>query len=97
MIGPTPVYDVGDSRRFSAQFTNIEGENQDPSEVTVQVRRPDDSIESFIYLEDANLIRSGTGLYSLDYVFSLKGRHQVQFFGTGDVVSAELIEVFIRG
>ncbi|WP_430009969.1 hypothetical protein [Methylophaga lonarensis] len=96
MSSPTPVYDVGDSRFFEAQFVNADGVEQDPSDVMAEVFRPDGQVDAFTY-PDAALSRLNTGLYQLVVEFEIPGRHQIRFIGSGDVVSGEMVEVFIRG
>lgn len=97
MNGPTPVFDIGDSRTFTASLLNKLGLADDPSVLTVRVIEPDGVITEYGYPVDDEVSRVDQGIYSVDVVFTKKGRHQIKFVGTGDLVTAETIEVFIRG
>ena len=97
MTGPTPVFDIGDSRTFTASLLNKLGQADDPTALTVRVFQPDGLIIEFDYPGDDEVVRIDQGIYSVDVLFTQKGRHQIKFVGTGDLVTAETIEVFIRG
>ena len=97
MTGPTPVFDIGDSRTFTASLLNKLGLADDPSVLTVQVIEPDGDVTEYAYPSDDEVSRVDQGIYSIDVLFTKKGRHQIKFIGSGDLVSAETIEVFIRG
>lgn len=97
MTGPTPVFDIGDSRTFTASLLNKLGMADDPSVLTVRVIEPDGVITEYAYPEDDEVSRVDQGVYAVDVLFTQKGRHQIKFIGSGDVVTAEAVEVFIRG
>ena len=97
MTGPTPVFDIGDSRTFTASLINKNGEADDPTSLSVQVVEPDGAVTEYAYPADSEVTRIDQGIYSVDVPFTQKGRHQIKFKGSGDLVTAEAIEVYIRG
>ena len=92
----TCSFDVGDSRRFSVAFTDINGTAADPSAITFKLVEPDGTETNYTYVTDAELVKDSTGVYHVDITFAQAGRHVIRFEGTGDVVSAEQSEVYIR-
>lgn len=97
MTGPTPVFDVGDSRTFTASLLNKNGLAGDPSALTVEIHAPNGDVTEYAYPGDGEVTRVDEGIYAVDVVFTQKGRHQIKFIGSGNLVTAEQIEVFIRG
>ena len=92
----TPAYDVGDTRRLTATFTNLAGAATDPTGVTFSIKKPDGSSTNYIYGTDGQLVKSGTGIYYVDFSITLPGRHSYRFAGTGTVATAENGEFYAR-
>ncbi len=92
----TCSFDIGDSRRFSVAFTDVDGIAADPTGISFKLVEPDGTETNYVYVTDAELVKDSTGNYHVDITFSQPGRHIIRFNGTGDVVSAEQSEVYIR-
>jgi len=92
----TTSYDIGDGRRFTATYTDIDGAAADPTTVTVRIREPDGTVTAYVYGTDAEVVKSTTGVYYVDWTFNQTGRHQVRWEGAGDVTTAQQTEVYVR-
>jgi MarR-like DNA-binding transcriptional regulator SgrR of sgrS sRNA len=92
----TAAYDIGDTRRLQTTFKGIDGVNADPTTVTFELQKPDGTLTTYIYLTDAELVKSTTGIYYVDWPFTVSGRHKVHWNGTGAVATAEPTEIHIR-
>lgn len=92
----TPSYDIGDTRRLTATFTNLAGTETDPSTVTFKIKLPDGTVTTYVYGTDAELVRSGAGVYYVDYSITQAGRYSYRFEGTGTVATAENSEFYAR-
>lgn len=92
----TDSYDIGDSRRFSVAFTDINGAAADPSAIAFKMVEPDGTETSYVYGTDSELVKDSLGNYHVDWVFSKAGRHIIRFEGTGAVTAAEQDEVYVR-
>ena len=93
---PTAAYDIGDTRRLTATFTDIAGVATDPSTVTFKIKRPDGTATTYVYGTDAQPVKASTGVYYVDYAITLAGRHAYRFEGTGAVATAESDEFYVR-
>lgn len=92
----TAVHDPGDLRRLGVTFTNLAGTITDPTAVTFSIRDPAGTIVTYVYLADAELVRSSAGIYYVDYAINLPGRHAYRWSGTGAVATAETGEFYAR-
>lgn len=78
----TTTYITGAVVRVAAEFTQA-GTAVDPASVTAMVMLPDGTTTTYIYGTDAALVRSATGLYSIDVATAHDGRHKVRFASSG--------------
>ena len=92
----TQSYDIGDNRRFSVNFTDIDADDADPTVATIIIKQPDGVDITYVYDTDVELVKDSVGNYHADFTFTQSGRHQVRFTGTGALTSAEQIDVYIR-
>lgn len=92
----TAVHDPGDLRRLGVTFTNLAGVITDPDAVTFSIRNPAGAIVTYVYLTDAALVRTTTGVYYVDFAITLPGRHVYRWAGTGAVATAETGEFYAR-
>jgi len=92
----TAAHDIGDLRRLTVTFTNLAGTITDPTAVTFSIRDPAGVITTYVYLTDAALVKSTTGVYYVDYAITLPGRHAYRWVGTGAVETAEMGEFYAR-
>ena len=92
----TPAHDIGDLRRLSVAFTDSGGTAGDPDAVTFTLRTPDGTVTTYTYGTDAELVRSGTGAYYVDWTIAQAGRHVYRFAGAGTLTAAENSEFYAR-
>jgi hypothetical protein len=93
---PTAVYDIGDKRRLTVTFTNSAGTDTDPTAVIFKIRLPDGTVTSYTYGTDAELVKSATGIYYVDWTIAAGGRHSWRFEGTGTVTQAAEQDIYAR-
>lgn len=89
------VYDIGDSTRFQAAFTNAAGSAADPTTVTLRLRLPTGAIRILTYA-GGDLTKSSTGVYYYDYTHVHDGDVDYKFEGTGSVIAAEEDTINVR-
>lgn len=82
-------YDIGDKVRLTATFTNLAGTATDPSTVTFRMKLPGGTTTTYTYGSTAELVKSSTGVYYVDWTFSVAGSHYYRFAGTGTVAAAD--------
>lgn len=86
-------FDIGDTVRLSAVFTNMEDAPADPTVVTLRIRKPDGTITVLTYAA-AQITRDGLGEFHYDYPIAVSGDHYYRYEGTGNVATAS--ETFFR-
>ena len=89
------VINIGDIRRVSATFKNAAGADTDPTTVTVKIRAGYDEPVTYVYGTDAELVKTATGKYYVDYLIGNPGRHFHQWVGTGSVQVMEEKEFYV--
>ena len=82
-------YDIGDERRLQATIRNISDVLADPTGLTFEMTEPDGVTTTYVYLTDAQLVKSSTGVYYVDWPIDQSGRHYYKFTATGAVAVAE--------
>ena len=90
------AYDVGDKIRITATFTNLAGTATDPTAVTFKIKLPSGTTTTYIYGTDAELVKSATGIYYVDWTFSLADSHRYMFSGTGTVTASDEGTLLVR-
>ena len=81
------TYDIGDVVRITG--TIAQGVSAlDPTTVSIVVRRPDGIKRTFVYLTDAEVVRTAQGAYRLDYTTTLAGPHWYRWISTGTGAAA---------
>ena len=81
----TVAYDQGDTRRLNVAFTDISGVAADPSAITFIIREPDGTLTTYVYVTDAELVKSSTGNYYVDWSIAQQGRHAIRWNGVGTI------------
>ena len=81
----TTTRDLGDKCRATVTFKNLSGVDTDPTAVTFNLLEPDGTVTNYVYGVDAELVKSATGIYYVDYTSDQPGRHLYRFVGTGTV------------
>lgn len=90
------VYDVGDKIRLTHTFTNLAGVVTDPTAVTFKMKKPDGTTTTYVYGTDAELVKSATGIYYVDWTFTMADSHKYRFAGTGTVTTSDEGTILVR-
>ncbi len=86
----TESFNIGDKEKFEARFSDDSGNPKNPTTVIATLREPDGVIST------PTATNAGTGLFTVDVEFTKTGRHHLEIAGTGDVVSAEEIDFYVK-
>lgn len=78
-------YQPGTSIVLTADFTVGGDTPADPTTVTFNVRQPDDSLLTYVYGEDDNVIRTAVGVYKCSLIPAMSGEFRYNAVGTGAV------------
>ena len=92
----TTTYDIGDVRRLSVTFTDINDADADPATVTFRMRSPDGTVLVYVYGTDPEVKKTAVGIYYVEHEFAGPGRHVLRWEGAGTIVVAEETEYYIR-
>ena len=92
----TPVRDLHDKCRLTVTFKNLVGSETDPSAISFKMLEPDGTVTTYVYSVDAELVKSSTGVYYVDYDPDQAGRHLYRFIGTGTVAQTVESEFWVR-
>lgn len=77
------TYDVGDQIRITATFTDIDGAAVDPATLQFKFKTPGSAITTYVYGVDAQIVKSGVGVYYVDVPIDASGTWSYRFAGTG--------------
>lgn len=77
------TYDIGDEVRMTATFTDLDGNNADPTTVTCTVEDPDGTTST------PTVQNPNVGVYYADISPDQAGKWWFRFDGTGALVAAE--------
>lgn len=83
-------FDIGDSVRLTATFTNLAGSLTNPTTVVCTIRRPDGNSST---LSNST---SSTGVYTADVTVDQSGEWNYRWSGTGALVVAEEGSFYVR-
>lgn len=75
-------YLLGNVIRLSVSFANPEGAPANPTTVTLEIKKPDSTVESF------NPTNDGVGNYHYDYEPTQVGAYYYVFNGTGSLIAS---------
>lgn len=81
-------YNIGDKRRLTATFKDIDDVLTDPTVITFIMKEPDGTSTSQVN-GDSVVVSSSTGVWYVDWTITQEGVHNYEFKGTGAVVTAE--------
>lgn len=80
-------YDSGATVRLKLTMTDSSGTAVDPGALTFKVRQPDGTVTSYVYGTDAQLVKSSTGIYYVDWpipkTLAAEGVWSYRFEATG--------------
>lgn len=91
-----PEYDVGDSRRIIATFTDIDGNLADPTTITFEIKQPDETTTQYVYVTDPEVVRDSLGVFHVDWPLAQKGLHIFRYEGTGAVEAAGQYKIWAK-
>ncbi len=81
-------YNIGDKRRLTATFTDIDSVLTDPTDITFLMKEPDGTKTTHLS-GSAEVVAVSTGVWYVDWTITQEGIHNYEFKGTGAVVTAE--------
>jgi hypothetical protein len=76
------TYDIGDTIRHTATYTDTGGNPIDPTTITVRRKTPDGAVSSFT----TGIANPSTGVHTVDTVTTSSGLYEVVISSTGSVV-----------
>jgi len=76
-------YNKGNIIRVSGNFKDSVGVNVDPAIVNFKFKKPDQTITTYVYLTDSQLIKDSVGNYHVDLSIDLEGEWRYRFESTG--------------
>lgn len=82
------AYDKGDLVRISGTF-KVGDVPTNPSTVTLKIKKPDNTVLTYVYGTDALLIQESTGNYYFDLSLTAYGLWYYRWIGTGMVEAEE--------
>ena len=84
-------YDIGNVVRATVAFTNPLDSDAavDPAAVFASVRDTSGAVTTYTYGDDAELVKSSTGVYYIDVTLASAGRYYVRLWSTGAGQAAE--------
>ena len=84
-------YDIGNVVRATVALTNpLDGDAAvDPAAVFASVRDTSGAVTTYTYGDDAELVKSATGIYYIDVTLAAAGRYYVRLWSTGSGQAAE--------
>lgn len=82
-------YQVGDLVRVTGTFTTLAGAATDPTSVFFSFKTPSGTTTTYTYGTDAQLVKSGVGIYYVDVSITEKGNWYYRFFSTGTGQTAD--------
>lgn len=93
----TNIYDVGDQVTLTGRFYSDAALTTpaDPTTITVSVRDPSRVVTAVVY-PAAGMAKTSTGVYTYAFPVTLAGWHEVNWTGTGAVVSADQEGFFVK-
>ena len=89
-------FDYGDLVRCTGTYTDSAGTALDPTVVGMQYKNPSGTVTSLVYLTDAALVRSSTGIYYVDINANATGKWRVRWYSTGTGQAAEQEEFYVE-
>lgn len=90
-------YSPGQLVRLELRCWNVDGDLDDPSELTITISQPGETATSYVYGEDEEIVRAAEGIYTFDLTVPSTGR-QVTYtwVAAGDVADRFSKTIFIE-
>ena len=95
---PIEVIDIGQPHRIAVVFKNSGGTAVDPTTVTFVFRKPSDSVTTYVYGTDSQLVKDSVGNYHVDLTPAAgeHGEWQYRWTSTRTPAQAEPGEFAVR-
>lgn len=90
------IYDVKDLVGLEMTFRNAAGNAADPTTITFKLEKPDGTNITYVYGTNVELVKIGTGHYSVDFPITQWGTHKYKYIGTGTIQQAEEDRFYVR-
>lgn len=90
------TYDVGDRVKLDVVFKDNTGAEVDPTEVELQLRRPDGTTVSYTHPTDSEIQKEATGVYSHVLTTEHSGQHDFHWKATGPGAGVEEGRFWVR-
>lgn len=87
---------VGDTYRLSVEIKDAIADTlTDPANLSVIVKQPSGSTDTYVYNTDSEVVRDATGKYHVDYTWSEAGQHKwgSRITGIPGAVEAKTVHV----
>ena len=78
------TFDIGDIVKVKNELRNEDGDLFNPNVLSVTVKKPDMSVETFVYGTDVEVVRSETGKHFIRVSVDQSGEWVIRWFSTGD-------------
>lgn len=78
----TKTLTVGDARKFTAKFFDLDGILADPDTVTFEVKHPDGTIDIY---SNSSITKEEDGVYSKEILFQESGNWSIEWEGSGNI------------
>lgn len=82
------AYDRGDMVRLTVGFTSAGGGLADPGTITCKIKQPNGAVTTYVYEEEAELVKESVGSYYLDIQVDAPGTWHYRWAGNGTVTAA---------
>lgn len=83
------TYDIGDKPEFGVTVTDRNGTAGDPDTLTFTIKDPSANVESYVYGTDAEVVKTGTGVYYVQYELDEVGAWYYEWDASGTLDVAE--------
>jgi hypothetical protein len=93
------TYDVGDRVRLSIEVRDLEGSGTpliDPDTLVFKMKEPDDTVTTYTFGVDAQLVHDGVGEFHVNWDAAQSGVHWGRFAASGNVGAAEELGFKVR-
>lgn len=77
------TYPNGQTVRLSLHYTDGACTPVDPDDLTLKLKAPDDTVQTLVYLTDAEIVRDDVGEFHADIAFTMPGTWHYRWEGTG--------------
>lgn len=77
------IANIGNLVRLRGTYTDINGDLQDPTNVTIETEEPDTAYTLKTFGPDLEVIKESLGIFHLDFSPTQEGRHGYRWASTG--------------